>query len=84
MSDLDEKEKKLEHLKLDEEIAETQMSIAQKKAVEREMKQKFGRDWKKILGIKGGINKESLQTMYSMNPDLKDLNRPGNKLKKLK
>lgn len=77
MSDLDDKERKLESLKLDEDIAETQMSIAQKKAVEHEMKAKYGKDWKKLLGIKGMINKDTMQTLYTMNPDLRELNRPN-------
>jgi len=77
---LRKKEQKLEHLKIDSEIAEERASIAQKKAYEREMKSKYGSDWKKILGVvKTSIrpNREAIQDLFAINPELRDLSRPG-------
>lgn len=79
MSSLDDKEKKLEELALDEEISTKKMSIAQKKAVEREAEKKYGRDWRSILGIAYKSikpNKEVMQDMYAAGlGDLRDESR---------
>ena len=78
------KEKVLERLKVDDEIESEKLSISQKKALEHEAKQKYGRDWKKVLGFVGKsirINKETLQTLHGLGvgheSELRDLNRPG-------
>ena len=69
----------LDKLEMDDEIASRRMSIAQKKAVEREMRRKYGRDWRKVLGLVGKLkpNSEALQDLYTVNPELRDLNNPG-------
>ena len=76
---LRQKERKLEGLRIDNEIAEERAGIAEKKAIERDMKKKYGPDWKKILGIVRGIkpNREAIQDLYTLNPELRDLNKPG-------
>ena len=77
-SELVKKERLLDELEVDDEIESKRVSIAQKKAVEREMKRKYGRDWKKVLGLVGKLkpNREAIQDLYSFNPELKELNRP--------
>ena len=81
---LKDRERTLERLRVDDEIAGERMNIAQKRAVEREMKQKYGRDWKKILGYVGKLkpNREAIQDLYSVNPELRELSNPRG-LKKL-
>jgi hypothetical protein len=80
---LKQKEEELELASLDDQIAEKRSSIAQKRALEREMKAKYGSGWRKILGFVGKIkpDQEALHTLYSMNPDLKRLNAPSPKAK---
>lgn len=76
------KERQLEKLEVDDELATKRLSISQKKAMEREAKQKYGRDWKKILG--GALksirpNQERVQDLYSMGiggEELRNMNRP--------
>lgn len=86
---LRDKDRKLERLKIENEIEGERVSIAQKKALEREARQKYGRDWKKILGIVRSIkiNPEALQTLHSMGvsgEELRDLSRPGGKRSRYK
>jgi len=72
---LKKKEKELEMVTLDEQIEEKRATITQKKMLEKEMKAKYGFNWKKILGVTK-INSETLHSLYSFNPELKELNRP--------
>ena len=72
--DLIEREKKLERVKLDKDIATEEAEIAQRKAVIKDMKAKHGRDWKKILNIHP--KKDTLQDMYAISPDLRNLSIP--------
>lgn len=74
---LKNKEKTLERLKIEDEIQSERTSIAEKKALEREMKKKYGRDWKHILGFAGGLlSPEAKQNLYSVNPELRELTKP--------
>jgi len=70
--DLKEKDKRLERLELEDEMASHEMSIAQKKAVAKEMKKKHGRNWRKILSV----DTKKMQDLYALNPELRDYNRP--------
>jgi len=69
-------DKELEKLEVQDEMESHKMSIAQKKAIVREMKSKYGRDWKKILKVVS-VNRENLMDLYAVDPSLKGLNRPG-------
>lgn len=82
--DVKGKERELEKLSVEDDIQTRRVSISQKKALVREAKRKYGRDWKKILG--GAFkavrpNQETIQDMYSMGiggDELRDMNRlPG-------
>lgn len=80
-SRLKSKEKELELKKVENEIESQKAEIAQKKALEADMKQRYGNDWKKILGMVGkGLamktNAEKAHDLYSVNSDLKNLAIP--------
>ena len=81
MGDILEKdEQELEHLKIKKEIAGQKSEIAEKKAQEKEARRQYGPNWRKILGIvKTSVrpNREAIQDLYAINPELRDLNRPG-------
>ena len=74
---LKKKERELELATIDEEIAEKHSSIVQKKMLEKEMRAKYGINWRKILGTTLKPNQESLQSLYSLNPELKDMSKPS-------
>ncbi len=79
MDNLDNKFRELEESKVEEELATRKASIAQKKALERQARQQYGKNWKSILGIVGKIkvNSEALHTMYGAGlGDLKEMNNP--------
>jgi len=75
---LKKREMELELTSIEEEIETKKATIAEKKAIEAEMKAKHGLNWKKVLGMAGGIkmDSEKMHTLFSMNPELKELNRP--------
>lgn len=74
-------ERKLELLRVENEVAGEEVSLAQKKALIREAKQKYGRDWKKVLGLAKGIriNSEAVQNLHSLgvgDSELRNLSNP--------
>ena len=80
-SKLKAKEKQLELAKVENELETQRAEIAQKKALEAEMKQRYGTDWKKIIGYVGKgfnlkTNSEKAHDLYSVNSDLKKLAIP--------
>jgi len=62
-------EDKIGNLILENEIAEQELSLTQKKAVIRELKRRYGKDWRQVLG-KNSSTLDSLsragKTMASM------------------
>jgi len=79
-----EKEEELAELEVDYEIAKKRSDIAERKALEHEMKKKYGRDWKKIIGWAKGLrpNKEVIEDLYiaggsSSTNNLRNMSRPG-------
>lgn len=48
----DELEEKLETMRLNNQIAEERLELSEKNSMEKELKKKYGRDWKHILNIK--------------------------------
>jgi len=78
-SKLKAKEKQLELVKVENEIETARAEIAQKKALESEMKKKYGTDWRKIIGYVGksfGTNQEKAHSLYSVDTSLRDLAIP--------
>lgn len=77
-SDLESKERELEGLKLEKEMAGERSEIATRKALERDAKARHGRDWRKIIGAVGSLkpNQEAIQSLYAAGGDLKELNKP--------
>jgi len=84
MSDerLNSLEDKLEEKKVQKNIAYENNEIAQLKAAEAAAKQKYGSNWQKVLGVvgklgvRGGGTGGALQTLYSVDPSLRDLAIP--------
>lgn len=77
------KEEELAELDVDLEIAGKRADIAEKKALEHEMKKKYGRDWKKIIGWAKGLrpNKEVIEDLYiaggsSSTNSMRNMSRP--------
>ena len=78
-SRLKAKEKELELKKVENEIETAKAEIAQKKALEAEMKARYGTDWKKIIGYVGksfGTNQEKAHSLYAVDTSLRDLAIP--------
>jgi len=76
---LKSREKQLELAKVENEIATARTEIAQKKALEAEMKARYGTDWKKIIGYVGksfGTNEERAHSLYSVDTSLRSLSIP--------
>ena len=69
---LKDKSIRLEELKIDEEIVTKELSISEKKAMERKLKSEYGRDWRKVLGLQGA----GLQDLYNFSPELRGAVRP--------
>ena len=53
--DVEDYEEDLEKLKIRTEIQGVKSELAQRVALEKELKSKYGPSWKKILGMKGVI-----------------------------
>lgn len=75
MSDLDDKQRELEGLHIEREIADERMEIAKRRALEREAKRHYGRNWRKVIG-NVRPNAEAIQTLYAAGTDLKELGKP--------
>ena len=76
---MEDRYERLEELKVEDEVKDRELSIAQKKALIKEAKKMYGPNWKKILGIAGNIrvNSEALHSLYSVgNSELRDMNNP--------
>ena len=76
-----EKERSIEKLKLENEEASERVSLEEKKALIKDAKAKYGRDWKKVLGVLGkGIlsirpDPEKIHDLYGL--DLGELREAG-------
>jgi len=81
-----ETEKQVEKYEEKSEVADARIAHLERKKIERNLKKSEGKDWKKILGIIGKmrprVDKEAVQTLYSMGSDLREQSEPG-KLRKL-
>ena len=58
----DQLEEKRDRLIIESEIASTEQSITERKSTIRELKHRYGRNWKNILGLKGHIDLSTLQS----------------------
>lgn len=75
--ELMEKHRGLEVLSVEDEMEDKRLSIAQKRAIESELKRKYGTlaKAKAVLGFVK-INKDTLHSLYSSNPELRSLTLP--------
>ena len=60
--DLEDYEEDLEKLKIKTEIQGVKSELAQRQALEKEIKSKYGPGWKRILGLKGIISVPTLKS----------------------
>lgn len=82
MDEIRSKELKLDSLELEEEIQKKRTSIAEAKRLEKACKREYGSNWRKILGVFGKLtDSETRHTLYGINPNLRDLNRPNIKVR---
>ena len=59
---VDDYEEDLEKLKIQTEIQGVKTELQERKALEKELKNKYGSSWKKILGLKGIISVPTLKS----------------------
>lgn len=75
------KERELDKLAVEDEIATKRVSLAQKRALEKSARAQYGRDWKKVLGLVGKVkvNKDTMQTMHGLGlggDELREMSKP--------
>ena len=75
MSSLNEKERQLDELTVQSEIEEKKSEIAQKRMLAREMKSKYGSNWKKVLGM---LRPDS-QDLFNFSPEIRHAALPPKK-----
>jgi len=69
---MEELETRNENLILEEEVVSREASVAEKKAIVKELRDKYGSDWKRTLGLKGRLSFSDLRhALMSMNQGLK-------------
>jgi hypothetical protein len=85
MNEFAKKERIIEQKRLDNEVADQELSLAQKKALIKEAKSKYGRDWKKIIGMVKSVklNAENMQTLHSLGGGGENLRSLGNPYKRV-
>ena len=59
---VDDYEDDLEKIKIKSEIQGVQTELTERKAIEKELKNKYGAGWKKFLGLKGLISVPTLKS----------------------
>ena len=75
---LEDLEDDLERVGIQSEIAETRAAISEKEALIAEARKKYGRDWKRILGLRGPFSIESLKSLLKSGSGLSQVVRaPG-------
>ena len=60
--DVDDYEEDLEKLKIQTEIQGVKTELQGRKALEKELKSKYGSGWKKVLGLKGWVSVPTLKS----------------------
>ncbi len=60
---IEELEDKRDRLEIEEEVVTKETSIAEKKAVISQLKQRYGRNWKGILGAGGSLSLVDLRNL---------------------
>lgn len=60
--DVDDYEEDLEKLKIQTEIQGVKTELQERKALEKELKSKYGSGWKKVLGLKGWVSVPTLKS----------------------
>ena len=61
----DELEERGEYLQAQTEVASREAELAEKEAIKKELKRKYGSSWKSILGLKGKLDLSTLRSILS-------------------
>lgn len=56
-----EKEELLERLRVDNEVAQEEVELEQRRALIKQIRREYGRDWKKMLGLSGKVSLQDLR-----------------------
>jgi len=59
---LEELEDRKEYLTIKEEVLSHEASAAEKEAIIKELKRKYGSDWRSVLGLKGKLDLQTLRS----------------------
>ena len=59
---LGELEERKDYLEVETEVASQEAELAEKKAIIRELKKKYGSDWKSTLGLRGRLDLQTLRS----------------------
>ncbi len=75
---MEDLEDDLERVGIQSEIAETRAEIAEKETLISEARKRYGKDWKRLLGLRGPFSIESLKSLLKLGPNLSQAVRaPG-------
>lgn len=75
---IEDKERRLEGVQVDDEILSYEASIAEKRAIIAELKRRHGPRWKHILGIKGKLSLADLRaSMKTANKGMRQYSGSG-------
>jgi len=58
---LEELEERKEYLAVETEVASQEADLAEKKAIVKELRRKYGSDWRSTLGLKGRVDLQTLR-----------------------
>jgi len=59
---LEELEEKKEYLAVETEVASQEADLAEKRAIVKELRRKYGSDWRSTLGLKGRLDLQTLRS----------------------
>ena len=60
---LEELEERKEYLAVETDVASQEADLTEKEAIIKELKRKYGRDWKSILGLGGKLDLSTLRSI---------------------
>ncbi len=62
---LEQLEERKEYLTVENEVVSGEVEIAEKEAIIKELKKKYGSSWKNLLGLKGRLNIQTLRSVLA-------------------
>lgn len=64
-SSLEDLEDKKEYLTIESEVVSREAEVAEKEAIIKELRDKYGSNWKDILGLRGKLNLQTLRSVLA-------------------